>query len=726
MISRDRAAHLLIMLAATLLPWELVHAQTPTNLSVVSGNGQLACPNCQSNSYKLFEPLVVRVTDANGNPVASAAVNWTVTLPGPSALALQFPQTTTGSDGLTSNTVSPATPGTAEPYQVVASLPNAQASATFYLTQGGSESSSQYDFAQVGSPLPITLNGAAGSTATSPIQVNVQNFQNQPVPNISVRLAPASGYTPGASVSCATGNGADPGSVLTGTDGAALCIPVFGPVASPAGTQGTYQILVGGVSSAQLNGTGPMGYQVFNSVYIQVSPGTPGAVRLLSGNNQSANAGQGLAAPLVAEIDSLSSAPLAGEAVSWSVTPAGAATLSQPSTTSDSNGQVSSSVTLGSNASGMVQITVTTSNHVSGIFTVNVNPPVTGLTKASGDDQAAAINAAFAQPLIVQVNTAAGQNVSGIPVQFTITGPGTLNNTMVPTDNSGRAGVAVTAGATTGAVTVTASAGGYSVTFTLTVAPPGPSLTQNGVLNGAGFYATDATHSALSPCAIGTIFAPGIAPGLQGVVASPGNAPLPYQLAGVSVSFNNSQAPLYNVANINGTQQVAFQVPCDVVPSSTVPVTVTVNGVSSLINLAVRSAGPGIFQYAMSDGIYRAVLAHADGSVVSLENPAHRGETISLYATGIGQVLPSLYTNMAPLPGIDSIAIGQMTVNVNNAGVNVVSARRFPGLIGVDEVTFQLPSNAPTGNDVPLSISVAAIDDPQSPQYSNATEMPIQ
>jgi uncharacterized protein (TIGR03437 family) len=36
----------------------------------------------------------------------------------------------------------------------------------------------------------------------------------------------------------------------------------------------------------------------------------------------------------------------------------------------------------------------------------------------------------------------------------------------------------------------------------------------------------------------------------------------------------------------------------------------------------------------------------------------------------------------------------------------VVSARQAPGLIGVYEVQVQIPANAPTGNNVPLSIAI--------------------
>ncbi|MBZ5577781.1 MAG: hypothetical protein LAP40_14565 [Acidobacteriia bacterium] len=711
---------------ALALAWTpLASAQSPANLAIVSGSGQLMCPTCASSSFIVFEPLVVRVTDAAGNPVPNTQVNWTVNARTATSVVLTAVQSTTDPGGKTSNTALLAAVGSRLAHQVVASLPGTNVSVTFYLTQGAPQSAQQYAFAFV-SGLYATLIGSVGTTASGNLQVQVQDFLSQPVPNVSVRLIPAPGYTPGASISCATGNGADPGSILTDANGSATCTPVFGPFPSASGTTGSYHVLVGGVAAAQLNGSGPIGYQEFGTVFIQVTPGTPGAVSLVSGDQQSGAFGKSLAAPLVAQIQSSAGVALAGQAVTWSVTPTGAATLSQTSTISDVNGQVATAVTLAPSATGVVKIQVTTANNVSSAFTVNVISPLTGLSKASGDGQSAPLNTAFAQPLVVQVSAAAGQPVSNIPVSFSISGPGTLNNTNVSTDSSGRAAVAVTSGSKTGTITVTATAGAYSVVFTLTAAVSGPVLTSANFLNGAGFYATDASHSALAPCGIGTIIAPGIAPNVQGIVTGPTFGPLPYQLGQVTVSFNNSQSPLYNVANVNGQQQVAFQVPCDVVPAQSVPATVTVAGLSTIVNVVVRSAGPGIFQYNMSDGALRAVLVRPDGSFVSLENPAQHGEQIRIFATGIGQVLPSLPTNGIPVPLINSNATGKVSVSLNDLPMTVLSARRAPDLIGVDEVVFQIPFGAPTGNDIPLQLVVTAVDNPQNPQYSNISKIPIQ
>jgi uncharacterized protein (TIGR03437 family) len=280
--------------------------------------------------------------------------------------------------------------------------------------------------------------------------------------------------------------------------------------------------------------------------------------------------------------------------------------------------------------------------------------------------------------------------------------------------------VTVTAGSTPGNVTVTAQVGGFSQTFGLTVIPPGPSLTANSFVNGADFQ-----RGAISPCSVATIIAPGIASNVQGVV-TPGGivGPLPYLLANVKVSFNNAQAPIYNVANVNGQQQVTVQVPCDLTPGNSVPVTVSVSGGNGSISIPVLPASPGVFLTTMSDGQSRAVAVRPDGSFVSIENPARRGEIIRAYTTGLGPVSPSIATNSIPVPGTDSNVLGQVIVGINNAGTRLVSARLAPNLIGVYEVAFEVPSDAPAGNDVVFSVGVNLASDTQT-RFSAGTRLPI-
>jgi uncharacterized protein (TIGR03437 family) len=178
------------------------------------------------------------------------------------------------------------------------------------------------------------------------------------------------------------------------------------------------------------------------------------------------------------------------------------------------------------------------------------------------------------------------------------------------------------------------------------------------------------------------------------------------------------------VANVGGQQQVTVQVPCDVTPGSSVAVAISVAGGSATVNVPILPASPGVFLTTMSDGQNRIVAVRPDGSFVSIENPARRGEIVRAYVTGLGPVSPPIATNSIPVPGTDSNVLGQVIVGVNNAGTRLVSARLAPNLIGVYEATFQVPSDAPTGNDVIFSVGITAAGDTQT-RYSAGTRIPI-
>jgi uncharacterized protein (TIGR03437 family) len=229
--------------------------------------------------------------------------------------------------------------------------------------------------------------------------------------------------------------------------------------------------------------------------------------------------------------------------------------------------------------------------------------------------------------------------------------------------------------------------------------------------------------NALAPCAVAQIVAPGLAPGIQGVV-TPSNliGPLPLLLAGVTIQMGPSFAPIYNVSNIAGTETVTFQVPCDI-PAGNTQVTVRVGGGSQTVTVPVQAVSPGVFEFQDTDGRRRAIIVRPDGSFATLNNPARRGEIVRLYATGIGQGRPNVGSNQPGIPGVETVAVNPIVVGVNNAGVRVVSATLAHNLIGVYEVAFEIPSDTPAGSNVPLGF---AVDMNGTLVFGNGSTIPIQ
>ena len=709
------------------------------NITVVSGNGQMICPSCGfGHTVAPFYPMVVKVTDASGKPIANKTVNWqTISSNG---TLLQFDTlTATDGNGLSESRLyaGAAQVGSVlTPFlQNVINATVDSVSVNFTETVGLTASGIQLVNTRLDAPIGTPLTGPAGTTGTSPIQVHIDAF-GLAVPNVSVRLqspeiTTASGQVvldPNApSASCATAPGADPGSVLTDANGNATCYPVFGP----APGSGTISALIGGLDPIEFDQTltsqplaAPIAYFGYGYIQIVVTPVTPGLVTIVTGNNQSINPGQ-TSAPLVVKVtDASGLVTIANTNVQWIVSPAGQATVSSAVSATNAVGQAQTIVTFSPAAAGPITVRAAltgTNSGISATFNLSTVVLVASITKVSGDLQTTQSGQSFGAPLVVQVIGTNGQPLSNVPVSFLVNGGATLSALSALTDASGQARITVTAGTTAGTVTVNAFNGTFSQTFTLTIIPPGPALSSGSFYNAGGTNRI----GALSPCSLVTVLTSGLAPNIQGMVFNTNPfGPWATTLAADKVTVNNVAAPIYSVGNVSGAEQLTFQVPCETAVGNAVPITINVAGGSASITFPVVAASPGIFETVMSDGARRAVVIRPDGSFVSLQNPARTGETVRVYVTGLGPTTPAMVTGALPYAGADSLALGQIIVGVNNGGTPVFTSRVSPNLIGVFEVAFQVPSNAPTGNDVVLSVAVNAPGDSVT-RYSNGSKLPI-
>jgi len=695
------------------------------SISIISGNGQLVCPDCTGAAQK-YTPLVVQVNDATGKPVANTTVTWTVTQTGLSQVTAT---STTNSSGQASYNFSGLAfffGSSFLPATIVASALNT--SAQFVETTATPTSSGATpafaNLVPAGSP-PV-LTGTSGQTSSTSLKVTVYGF-TAALPGVQISIQPWVTGNPGhpgglpwpagqPSVTCATQPGQQPGTVLTDSTGTATCTPVFGSTLGP----GTYTLVIGG------------NFLNFGSTGFTITIGPPAIMKYITGNGQNVNAGTEATSALVAEVTDIGGNPSVGAAVKWSVT-AGSATLINPSATAGANGQVSAYVTP---TVGPVQVTVALANNpsVNVVFTVNVNSVITGLQYISGSGQSAKEGEAFGAPLIVQVNDNSTP-VPGVTLSFAVTsGSATLTNAGATTNAQGQAQVSATAGATSGPVVITASVSSagktYTQAFDLMVLPLSAIVTA--VVNAAGYQS-----QFVSPCSLATIYGTGFTPGLQGV-ASAVIAPQTL-VAGVAVTFGGVSAPILDVANVNGQESVSVQVPCEVpastaVPPATVPLVVTVDTVPSpSFAVTVLPISPGIFQFTDSDGKVRAVLVRQDGTWINAANPARPGDTLRMFVTGLGQTTPALFTNefdplvsdaSGNLVPQDLVVNVPLVVGINNSGVLVVSSKYAYGMVGVYEIDFVVPQNAATGNNVPFAMF--AVYQGTDLQFGNPSLIPIQ
>ena len=702
--------------------------QSAGTLSIVSGQGQLLTENVNTSIAGFGSPLEALVVDLNGKPVANVPVVFSIT----SGTGSLFG----GSKTATGVTINTNAQGVASAAFLSSVVPNGLGSAqtqitatsagtntvTFYETTYPTNTAFTPTVQFLTPQNGTTLTGQAGTVITGAFSAIVVDATGFAIPNVSVfaciPTAPTGIGLPG-----------------TCTVPAANAPIPFGTCVDPTG-QGVLSNAKGKVScDLQLNGvvgTGPIGAQYgyhfdTNAFPLKITPGPPGNITLVQGNNQTGKPGTQLPTALVVQItDSFGNVLSDFGPVTWSVLSSGVpATLQNTSSATNSTGSASTLVTLGSTV-GTVIIQVTAGNY-SQEFSLTVASTAAAIQQVSGNNQSAIVSAAFAAPLVVKVVDNQGNGVPGAPVTFALasgSASAVIATPTTTTDATGVASTAVTAGAAAGTISIVATSGTFTTTFTLSSGQAGP--TNIVFLNGTSFQLQNGCQApgCVAPGEIVTVQGGGFANSVQGVVSGLSIlGPLPTSLEGVSITFNGVAAPIFYVSNVNGVQSMTIQVPFETpIGNTTVMLTPAGGGSPAPLNVTTQLYAPGVFTSTYGNQTI-AVAVRSDGSYVSPTNPAHTGETIYLFATGLGQVTPAAVTNE---PGAGQLIPSTTTVvtGLNNKGVPHTTVDYAPGLVGVYIVAIRVPATTPTGPAQPVGLIL--VDPSGNKYFANSTVIPIQ
>lgn len=180
------------------------------------------------------------------------------------------------------------------------------------------------------------------------------------------------------------------------------------------------------------------------------------------------------------------------------------------------------------------------------------------------------------------------------------------------------------------------------------------------------------------------------------------------ELAGTRVLFDGVAAPILSAY----AAQIRVVVPYGVAGKPRVSVQVVSQGEETVpVECGVAAAWPGIFT-ADGSGQGQAAALNEDGTPNGPANPAAKGSTVTVYATGAGITEP---------PGVDGeIGIEGPARPVLPAGVwlqgleaEVVSVGAAPGKVsGILQVRIRLPFEIPSDPRVPIAMMVG--DSPPS------------
>ena len=203
--------------------------------------------------------------------------------------------------------------------------------------------------------------------------------------------------------------------------------------------------------------------------------GTPAAISIVRGNNQSATVGTALPDSLVVKVVDREGRPVPSQSVSFDVI-AGGGSVAPSDARTDANGLAGTAWTLGTGAGAQQVLAKPVGNSTPGAvqvtFSANAGASsASTLSPVSGDDQTATAGTALPDSLVVRATDASSNPVAGVTVTWTITGGGAVSATTVTTGADGRSAVRRTLGATAGAQTTIATAAGLDgspITFNST------------------------------------------------------------------------------------------------------------------------------------------------------------------------------------------------------------------------------------------------------------------
>ena len=175
---------------------------------------------------------------------------------------------------------------------------------------------------------------------------------------------------------------------------------------------------------------------------------------------------------------------------------------------------------------------------------------------------------------------------------------------------------------------------------------------------------------------------------LSNGTASAAAFPIPTQLSGTQVLFQGIAAPLLSVSPTQINAQVPFELP----NLSSVTVVVQSAGGSSSLQVTLLAQDPAVFS------------AWKAGVQVSASNPIAAGDTITIYASGLGPVTPALPSGQpGPITPLAVAAIAPL-VQIGGIAATVDFAGMAPG-----EVVYQINVTAPLDLPAPTTtISIAS------------------
>ena len=230
----------------------------------------------------------------------------------------------------------------------------------------------------------------------------------------------------------------------------------------------------------------------------------------------------------------------------------------------------------------------------------------------------------------------------------------------------------------------------------------GPSYSAAGIVNASNYAA-----GPFAPNSVISVFGAGLARSTHALVAAdlvacPSSLLaarcLPLELNYVRVYVQDQPVPLLFVSE----KQVNFLI-SSVESAGPVKVRVVTEGITGPeITVTLVDSAPALFPMA---GGY-VIATDAVGRLLTADAPAHAGDIVVVYATGLGRTSPNPAMGEIPASAATKLASASLKVTLNGKAVDpslIKYAGVTPGSAGLYQINLALPEG--TGNDPEIQVT---------------------
>ena len=242
--------------------------------------------------------------------------------------------------------------------------------------------------------------------------------------------------------------------------------------------------------------------------------------------------------------------------------------------------------------------------------------------------------------------------------------------------------------------------GSAKVTGSLLANSQPPVVGPGAIVNGASY----ASGTPVAPGSLIAVFGSKLAQGNT----SASNLPLPTDLGGSSIVLAGRAAPLLFASD----GQVNAMIPFGTAVNTGQQLFVTHGTATSVPQTVTLSAvAPGVFTKDGSGKGQGTIFLGNSRNLADAAHPAHSGDVVVIYCTGLGEVNPPVVTGTPAPAAPPAQTVNQVKVTIGGLPATVQFSGLTPGLVGVYQVNAVVPA-IKAGDQVPVVLTSAGQQSP--------------